>query len=83
MGILNNFLNKQKAKARYGVSLAQLTLLEEDLVNNKDSEVDKKYWIEGIKELEWIKDYIQEANMDLEHYKAMYALYLQKYNMKE
>lgn len=83
MGILNNFLNKQKAKSRYGVSLAQLTLLEEDLVNNKDSKVDKKYWIEGIKELEWIKDYIQEANMDLEHYKAMYDLYLQKYNMKE
>lgn len=82
MGILNKFLKKQKAKARYGVALAQLTLLESDLLSNKDNKVDSKYWKECISELEWIEDYIAEAKEDLEHFKIMYDLYLVKHKMK-
>lgn len=79
MTFFKEYLNKQKAKARYGVSIAKLDYLVRDLQEDRSSKVDKKYWEEELKNLEEYSKYIPSAGEDLIIYQGLYEEYKKIY----
>jgi len=75
MAFFKDYLNKQKARARYGVSIAKLDYLVRDLQEQRASKIDKKYWEEELKNLEEYAKYIPSAKEDLVLYKGLYEEY--------
>lgn len=76
---LKDFLNKQKAKAGYGVSIAKLDFLVRDLQARTASKVDKKHWEEELKNLEEYVKYLPGIENDLVIYKAFFEEYKKNY----